>query len=705
MPDKKNVHEDKVKAFRKHQLDIIDANINRLEKFIQDNPSVLPEKKGDLIIPKRLVNKGTRMTIRIVSYGKNNAAFLITKDCFAQDAIVEPQVLNLQPEGDTYCQEMELEFDVPGNTKLELWVDGERIVRQIAVLDVGYMMVIPWVGTNKPQIDEEIHRFDIAGDYWMCSQKVGEDPTITIKNWYDYIKKHHKYGDRTAWSVNGKDIVPGSETNNIFELDDETQKRGLEQLKRQMQLLGYDEMELVASYTPGSITLDILEELGVKGLTSLCAWQNWQDYDWMINHCGVANQPYYPASDDFRRAGTKRDIMCFTMGNSSCNRNYSIMVLDGCPSNIVPGERYFDHRVLHHNVQRFYDIFDGYIADSKNNEKPLVITIALEAFRGFMDWSAVNDLAVRYMVKKAQTEKIVFTSAADVADYHKEYDWDMQEAYFFQPDYYYGYHNGEMPGRVADRIEADTPEYLAVVKRGSGVPMYFYDYTVEWDNPYFEETERNEFGLVNPDTHRASECYPKQVYTEDISVESSIKGQVIKISIDSKTSKERMVTGVFDVPFDADFETKVDKKDVKLKKITDQWTGNTHLFVDLGYIKEGHTDIEIIIEGKKRVPISAECVNDKFAVMWYGNHGYLRCTDKDAAIKVRFAAPNNAYIQLINGEKVLPQNGMLEVIVNKEWFNESSILWGYDRMDFEKAISDAQIEDFGPTNCSRWSGQ
>lgn len=70
---------------------------------------------------------------------------------------------------------------------------------------------------------------------------------------------------------------------------------------------------------------------------------------------------------------------------------------------------------------RTIDIFDGYIADSKNNEKPLVITIDLEAFSGFMDWSAVNDLAVRYMVQKAATENIVFTLAANVVDYHKKY--------------------------------------------------------------------------------------------------------------------------------------------------------------------------------------------------------------------------------------------------------------------------------------------
>ena len=153
-------------------LNEADENITRLEKYIQNNPKVLPEKKGDLIVPKRLIDKGTKMTVKIISYGENNAAFLVTHNCFAQDAVPKAYVLNLKQKENIYCQDIELNFDVAGNTKLELWVDGERIVRQIAVLDREYMMVIPWVGENQPQIDEELHRFDLAGDYWMSEAGV-----------------------------------------------------------------------------------------------------------------------------------------------------------------------------------------------------------------------------------------------------------------------------------------------------------------------------------------------------------------------------------------------------------------------------------------------------------------------------------------------------------------------------------------------------
>ncbi len=704
-PYTEDEHRAAILEWRKQQLETADKNLDILEKYIAENPDVLPPKFGDIKVSERLVDVGAKIDVKLISYGANNCAFTVTKNCFAPDAVPEPYQIEMKSDGDTFTFETTLTMDVPGNTKLEFWVNGERLVRQIAVLDKGYLAVIPWVGSNTPSVDEEIHRFDIPGDYWMDNPRLESDPQKAIEKWLFFVKNSHKYGDRPACMVNGKTIMPNSETDSIFELDADSQRRGLAQLHKQMKALGFDRMELMASYTPDATTIRIMEELGVKGLTSLCAWQNWEDGGWRINHCGVSNQPYYPADDDFRRSGEKRDIMCFTMGSSSCNRNYSIMVLDGCPSNIVPGERYFAHRVLHYNTQRFYDIFDGYIADSKNNDNTIFATVAIESFRGFMDWAAVNDYAVRYMVKKAATEKIVFTSAADISDYHKSKNLPMQEAFFFQPDYYYGYHNGEMPGRVDDRIEAVTEKYLAVVRRGYELPMYFYDYEKPWESVAYEDADRNEFGLINPDTNKASDCLPKQIFTEDMTLKTIISGNTITISTDSATPKEKMVAGVFDIPFESDFETSCDKADVKIKKLSDIWTGNTHLFVDLGSLPSGKCEIKICISGTPKEIRNAESVNGLFAAMWYGNHAYLRCTDKDSAIRVSLEAPQGAYALLISGEKVFAENGKLNLIINEEWFNEAPQLWNYPKDDFEKALKTAVVEKIGVTKCSRWSGQ
>ena len=704
-PYSEEEHEQRRIAWRHHQLDKIDACLDDLEQYLQKKPDVLPKHSGELYVPLHIADIGETVTIRAVSFDGCNAALAVTKNCYAPDAKPEQQELDWIREGDDYTAEIELTLDVAGNTKIEFWTAGEKLVRQIAVLDTGYMAVIPWIGTNIPFVDETIHRFDLPGDYWFTAPPRLASPEKIIECYLPYLRGARRYGDRIAPFVNAGQIIPDAETDTLFALDRASQERGFAQIKRQMQIMGYGDMELIASYTPDATTMDILNKLGVKALTSLCAWQNWHDGGWEINHCGVSNQPYFPADENFRRADAAKDgLMCFTMGNSSCNRNYSVMAYDACPSNVVPGERYLEHQVVNHGIQRFYDVFDGYIQDSKNADSLLTVTVPIESFHGRMDWNAANEAAVRHLVKRAATEKIVFTSAADIADYHKRRQLKLQEAYFFQPDCYYGYGNGTMPSRIDDRMEAVTGDYLAVIRRSSMLPMYFYDYTIPWDSKE-KGPERNEFGQIDPDEHLPSECVPKQVFREDMTITSEIKGNRIRITAKSPTAKKKMVTGLFDIPFASDFIAKIDKADARVQKVADRWTGNTHLFIDMGALEAGETVLTVTIDGTARTPVSAEHTKDGFAAMFFGDHAYLRSCDRERALQVSLPAPDSAYIKLVSGKKIAAKGGILAFTVNTAWYDEAPILYGYPKEAFAKAIEEASVSDIGETTCSRWSGQ
>ena len=256
-----------------------------------------------------------------------------------------------------------------------------------------------------------------------------------------------------------------------------------------------------------------------------------------------------------------------------------------------------------------------------------------------------------------------------------------------------------------EKIEAVTDKSLAVVRRGYDLPMYFYDYEKPWESITFEDADRNEFGLINPDTNKPSDCLPKQIYTEDMTLKTEISGNIIRITANCETPKEKMVSGIFDIPFEKDFQISCNKADVKTKKVTDTWTDNTHLFVDLGALPSGKTEIELMISGTPREIKNAESVNGLFAAMWFGNHAYMRCTDKETAIKVSITAPDSAYILLINGETIHSKNGELNFNINEKWLNEAPQLFGYSKADFEEALKSAKIERIGATTCSRWSGQ
>lgn len=254
-----------------------------------------------------------------------------------------------------------------------------------------------------------------------------------------------------------------------------------------------------------------------------------------------------------------------------------------------------------------------------------------------------------------------------------------------------------------DRIEADTPEYLAVVRRGSALPMYFYDYTTPWENDLLEDTQRNIFGLVNPDEHKPSECCPKQVFTGDIQIETAWHGDTLHIRICSGSAKPRMVTGVFDVPYAPDAQITFDKGDLTFRKIRDPFTGNLYLFIDLGVLETGETVITAQVVGTKRQPVQAKILKDGFGAMYFGDHAYLRSVDRDAAIWVELSAPNGAYLRLVSGDKIPAQDGVLRFTVNFHWADEAPIMYGYPKELLEKNIQSAKVEITGQTTYSRWS--
>ncbi|MBQ9545322.1 MAG: hypothetical protein IJV00_09365, partial [Clostridia bacterium] len=676
---------------------------------------------GEIILPTRIVDRGEKMTVKLKSFEGKNAALVVTHNCFSETAIPEPTKIELHREGDIYAGEVEIEFNEPGNTKIEFWCgsgrqtrtspdgtssyeiwdDVGRITRQVAVLDGGYSAVIPWIGCNVPTVGEEIHRFDLPGDFWFPIDLSDDWENRDIGSIAKIVRGAHLYGDRPAVIFDAKTLVPGRKQESVFELDHETQKNGIEKLIELVKQTGI-EPELFACYTPDCKTIEILEKNGIRGLTSLCVWQNWQDNGadgWKINHSGAPNQPFYPSDDDFRKNGKQRNIMCFSMGNASCNRNYSVMAYDGCPSNASVRQRYRENRAEHFHIQRFYDAFDGFIAAAKHSNELLSVTLAIEAFRGFADWNAVNETAVRYVVKKASREKIVFCSAADIAEYHIRKNMDMQRAYFFQFDNYFGEVCGNMTGHAADRIEADTPEYLAVIKRGSLRPMFFFDYTVKWENGLFKNAGRDRFGLVNPDTHDPSEWDPAQVESRDVEFDSFWDGDTLTVSANSGTPKKRMVTGVFDVPFAKDFEFSVDKPDAEAVKIFDTRGDNVHLFIDMGALGAGENELRITFKGKRRTPDKYVYTFGGLEVMLFGDHAYLRSLDNEEGIEVKMDAPDGAYLFFPDGKKSYAKDGKLEFTLNTDWSDECPVLYGFDRALFEKAK--IETKNLGPTGIAR----
>lgn len=695
-------HKNALLAWRHAKLDETDAMLDRMEKTVAADEDFSLPKLPRISLPRKLTDAGDEMDITVSCGFDTILTVIVTEDAFGACPVIHTPRLVPEKTETGVKATFSFRFARPGNTKIEVFANGQaRVVRTVGVLAPGYLAVIPWVGANTPAIDTEIHRYDLPGDCWSIGTVWGDEKTY-LSRVKTALYNSLVYGDHLVPTVNGSDFIPDSETDNLFELDEETQRRGLHQLMRRARIIGAEDPSLIASYTPDALGIRLMEEAGYRGLTSLCVWQNWQDGGWKINHWGAANQPYYPADEDFRRAGEARGIMCFSMANSSCSRNYSIMTQDSCPTLCVPGERYFGRAAQHFQIARFYDAFEGYLKDVANTEDLLCVTVPLENFRGAADWQAANELAVRYMVKRAENAKILFTSAADVADYHIRKKLPMQSAFFYQKDTYYGYHNGDLPGRVADRIEVETPVCHAVYGKGRVLPLFFYDYTAPWKQTGggYAQEGRSVYALVNHDKTDTSRFAPEQASREGLSAAFSWDGDVLSLSFRSPRDYRHMGACCFDLPFAHGFTVKNGYENVTVKTVTNGENDRENLVFTVTGLPAGETVLSFPIAGE-RIDVSAgeEWVGEKISVLQRGERLYFNLLDCTEAVRVTLPAKAGAYVVFQNGTRAEAKDGTLSFSVNDDVQNEAPIGYGLSVDD----VKHASVTVTGTSKTSHWS--
>lgn len=690
--------------------------VEAFAEYLEKHPEERLSRPLELLVERRMVRVGQSLTVRVEAHTAEPPIIFVTPNYLGEQAGERKRLpVTFTANADGWRGKYELTMQTAGNTRIEAVTGELRIVRNIAVYDTGYLVVTPWIGSNFPLVDEALHQYDLPGDYWLGDHATPLDdpPEKFLELVREQRKLAYRYGDRTVPFINANWLMTGTVEGNIFELPAACQEQGLQATLRMLALAGFDSTELVASYTFGNETPTILEKLGIKAITSLCIWQNWQDGNWKINHWGAPNAPYYPAEDDFRRAGKKRGIMAFSMGTTSNVRNYSIYTMDGCPTLVCPGQRYTGQLAQHYNIQRFYDTFEGYLQDARNNATPTYVTIAIEDFGGRTDWRLANERALNYIVGRARTERIIFASAADIADFYAAEYPALQPTAYLQPDFYCGYRVDDKPALLPDRIEVDHQQYLAMFRKGEALPQFLFDYTREWNCALFDSAERNRFGLFNPDRVLADRLTPKQVDRRGLSVQISrqLCADVLTLTFDvtAQSPVSRLPLAVFDIPLT---DCRITYGSTAAYFLSDGQTGATHLVAEFSNILVGHQRLQLRIQGmlihpKERLSCIQDmlCVREAEAPKTDENgtlltarkapHCYLWSHDGAQAIRVSFDGSRlpGAWLAGNDGRRSEAKSGVWSFTINQDWRNEAPILFGATAEQLEASLLSLEYGD------------
>ncbi len=654
----------------------------------------------DLVVSPGLLAVGETVSITFKSSGsipENSEAFVEADYLSEGDSRVEPIALHWREQGDdTVVACSEFNVDRPGNWRVTWMVGTKRLSRVFGVIDDGYAVCTLWVGSNTPIIDEEIHRFDLPGDYWIGDwwSPFDKRPQDVLDYLRPYIDLRHRFGDRLVPFANAGWILPGVPNFNLFEIDSETQREGFSLVKRLWEVIGAGPLEIVGSYTAGHHSTKIFRELGIKALNSLCTWQNWldgsDDNHWKIDHCGGPVPPYFIADDDFRKTAAGPSLLGFGMGTASSLRNYSIMCLEGCPTNASAAQRYSGKGAVSANVHRFYDAVEGWLHDVKNNPEPLFFTVGLENFAKSEDWAKANRLAVDYLVKRAKGEKLLFASAADIADYYQAHYTVQPEHVYYQPDVYCGYRVGMKPARVPDRIELNNVRFHSLHEEGQSLPVYFWDYTREWDQPeWAPQTDlRNKYGLITPNGKVNPAVVPEQVDTEGVHVNCQLTvtddGVDLAVRITVCRAIAELPVGIWNVPLEqAQPADHGEAAACRWIGVCDGNTGNLHGIMVLKDVKVGDSEYRLTLRGVKRELRSADvdlgAIQGRCIFRDGVHHCYLWLTDLSKKADIEFKIPDGVGAKAIYNDGTIAEpdeSGTLRVVLEGSWRGEAPMVVG-----------------------------
>ena len=699
-----------------------DVLLDAVEGFVRrhgGNPFELPPL--DMRLEPGLVRLGEKAVVRLSARGANPPAGRLTA---APDYLggnpgpARELHIDWRKAGEAeWRAECSVAIDSPGNWRFE-WLAGDwRLSRVLGVAAPGKVVITLWVGTNFPRLDREIHQYDLPGDHWVVSG-FGLAPENIVAQLRPYAWDAFLFGDRLAPVCNAGDLFPGVKDKNLFKVSPAAQRQAIGQLQALWRKLGLKDLEIFACYTPGHATFGLLEELGFKALNSLCAWQNWLDgassSDWQINHAGCPNSPYYPAPDDFRKVAAGPALVAFTMGTASSVRCYDIMCFDGCPTNCMGQIRYWRLPGVGANVHRFFAAVDGWIRDAGNNREPIFVTAGIENFYSCHESLKINVESIRYMVRRAGEGKVVFASAADIADFYRRHYALQPEHVHFQPDYMAGMRGWSKPARVPDRIEIVNSRFHSLHKDGENLPQFLWDHTVPWNNPEWSDQKelRDPFGLVTPETIAATinpeACVPRQADLRGVKAEVRVSpapgGLRLAARVSSGSRINTLPIALWRIPLDAQAGIKVECQadNARWIPVRDGWSGNYNGILVLENVPAGDSEWHLRLSGAEK-PAGAidftlsELLAGRTMRMREETRTYLWRATPDCRLKVNVRVPPGtpAAGMYLDGTKVIPDSdGCLELVLDERWAREAPSLVGAEPVQCggEAIISIARVQ-------------
>jgi hypothetical protein len=676
--------------------------------------------KIDLSVHPGLVRAGEKVEVEFLAQGNvpSPSSARLEPDFLSVTAgVAEEMTLNWNPNGHG-GQTAKVEFTPrkPGNWRVVWQAGAESLSRTVAVVEPGYAVVRflitsdkdMWIPNHDPGAYDTIHSYGLGVDSWSADEWVSPYSRLLdnlLVHFGVFARGRHKWGDHVMPLANLNWFAAGSPDTNLWRMNDDVQREGIEQAQQLWKILGLGPMDIFASYTYGHSTAGIAQSLGVKVLDSLCQWQDWRDggsnNSWLINHVGAPAWPYYVAADDFRKTAAGRSIVAFTQNTNSSVRLWDIMTSEGEPQTNFR-RAHGNERAESANTDRFETVVDLWLEEASHQQEPLFLSVGLENFVDSPDWNEANKRGVRYLLEQARTRKVVFASAADIADYFQQHYAVQPETWIVWPDIYAGQAGAYKPRQLPDRIELSNANFHSEHEDGDALPRYFWDFSKPWSEPVWDDQTaiRKQFGLVQPDLLAAENSVPRMVDLNGFHADAkqSVEdGRVeVSVTVDAPRVIATLPVAVWRVPLaPSGITATAQQGNARYVAVTDGSTGNSHGVVVLNNVPKGRSKWSVVVKGQTRTPLQPQVqigahVRGRMFLRNEAPQIYVWLTDAQApsgVLKIRVPEARIASVHYNDGKVERSIGGELPVVLDRNWRHESPLITGLTAEELQSLSS------------------
>jgi len=367
------------------------------------------------------------------------------------------------------------------------------------------------------------------------------------------------------------------------------------------------------------------------------------------------------------------------------------------------------------NIDRFQTAVDLWLAEAPYQAEPLFLSVGLENFLDLLDWNEANKLGVKYLRERALRKRLVFASAADIADYFQRHYRRQPETWLVWPDAYAGIKAGYKPPEVPLRIELSNARFHSLHEDGSAMPRFFWDFTHGWEEPVWDDQRaiRQKHGLVTPELLTADNCVPRMVDVSGVKAGVVIEPEadagkpearttsgrvLVRVTVETSRRLTSLPLAVWRIPLAPDgLEVVAVPENVRFVPMVDGSTGNLHAAVVGERVSPGITVWWVHLRGTPRTPLDpavqiGQHVRGRMFLRDATPFVYLWLADQSAPagrLKVQVPTGRKAAVHYNDGKRDEASGGLLTVVLDREWQHESPFIAG---LTAEELQSSAQFE-------------